>query len=105
MNFGSVRYPKEELEMDTYFGEGTSLLHIADHLPNQEWLIVDAQSKLVDVDREGKIYQEVRMVLLLKRFSGFYFQFIIIPTLMLATLILTIFFIPPERPDRTSLGI
>jgi len=102
--FGSLRHGIDEFYLRSIFGEHTSMLNIADHFPNNEWLIVDYGMRLVDVQRHGKTFQEIRGFIKVKRFSGFYFQFIIIPTLTLATLILIIFFIPPERPDRTTLG-
>ena len=49
-------------------------------------------------------WSEVVYILRLKREPDFYIKMLLVPVLALSFLILTIFWIPPQRPDRIGFG-
>ena len=65
---------------------------------------MDYFSKNVYVTKGGKTFEEIHMFFLFKRQSQFYMQFLLFPTIVVVGPILTTFWIPPARPDRTAVG-
>ena len=51
-----------------------------------------------------EIYIDLTFYVTLQRFSTYYTMFLVLPVCMLSVMVLTIFWIPPHRPDRTGLG-
>ena len=51
-----------------------------------------------------EIYIDLTFNVTLRRASVYYTMFLVLPVCMLSITVLTIFWIPPHRPDRTSLG-
>ena len=75
-------------------------MFLGDFLGDQEWTLqsTSVMGKM-DGERETMTYQ-----FYLQRIPYFYVKMILIPTFLLALLVLTVFWIPPSRPDRTNLG-
>ena len=76
-------------------------MYLGEFVGDQEWELQDTSvyGKLTPGKRDEMTYD-----FYLKRIPYFYVKMILIPTFLLALLVLTVFWIPPSRPDRTSLG-
>jgi len=72
---------------------------------NNDWFIRDYN---VSLDRRWEatgLYEFLNYEIVMERNPSFYLKLILIPTLLLGALVLTIFWIPPIRADRTNLGM
>jgi len=109
LKFGPLVSMKREITMEPYFttasSDGVGVMTAEGYSANNEWLLEKVTTEDVSIIKNEETYQEYHIKIKIKRFSGFYFQFVLIPTFMLATLILTIYWIPASRADRTGLGM
>ena len=94
-------YYSAPLDLDTYL---TSYKHA------QEWLIISNSSTLHDRPRDvGMILMwsrrpSLRLTLAVERRPGFQAMLLIVPCALLSFIVPLMFCLPPERPDRHSLG-
>jgi len=102
--YGSWGYDEKELNLDSYFSPNPPV-YMGLLIQNKQWQLSDHSSGFSKEVRDGRTYTIINSYLTLRRTSGFYVTMVLIPTILLATLILTIFWIPPSRPDRTGLGM
>lgn len=80
---------------------------------SNEWKILAFYSRIVFLNRTGwpasgsekYVFKEVHFTLHIQRYSKFYFQFILMPSVMLACVTVAMFWIPAARPDRTAMGM
>jgi nicotinic acetylcholine receptor len=76
------------------------------YIPNSEWEITgnSATRNVVKYSCCAEEYADLTFTIRMKRNSGFYLRVLLLPTLLLSVMVLIMFWIPPQRPDRTSLG-
>ena len=76
------------------------------YLPNSEWEIVEntATRNLIKYDCCPHPYGDLTFNLTLRRKVSFQLRLMLLPTLLLSTISLFMFWIPAHRPDRTALG-
>ncbi|ELU09980.1 hypothetical protein CAPTEDRAFT_105798, partial [Capitella teleta] len=107
MAFGSWTHNAKEIDLQMAFSGGIDLSTFhADHMDSSAWDVCDvnATRQLVPPDDENH-YSVLTFQLLLRRKIVFSSYILTLPCVFLASLTLVTFWLPPERPDRTALGM
>ena len=88
------------------FWDGKPEMDISGYLASEEWSIVNNTAVRNNVTYPccADAYSDLTFTLVLRRNPGFYTRLLLLPAILLSSLVLVIFWIPPQRPDRTSLG-
>lgn len=88
------------------FMDGVRKFGLIGYVPNSEWEITgnSATRNVVKYPCCAEEYEDLTFTIRMKRNSGFYLRVLLLPTLLLSVMVLIMFWIPPQRPDRTSLG-
>lgn len=105
MTFGSWAYHGNEL--DLVFFENLDKLDISDlERENTEWEVLSKSEnrRIQYYDCCTEPYVTLTFTLNLKRKIVFSSFILTLPCIFLACMTLVVFWLPPERPDRTSLG-
>ncbi|CAD5124154.1 DgyrCDS12454 [Dimorphilus gyrociliatus] len=104
--FGSWVYDGHKL--DLVFYEGRDDVDLREYVESSEWNVVYTSAKR-NVRTypccDDEPYPDLTFRLTVKRKTAFYMYVLILPSVMLSFLTLVLFWIPPQRPDRTSLGM
>ena len=103
--FGSWAYNGNKLTLA--FNEGLVDLDMREFVQSSEWDVMHTSAeKHVRIYPccPNEPYPDLTFYLTLKRRTAFYFYVLILPSVLLSSLTLVLFWIPPQRPDRTSLG-
>jgi hypothetical protein len=105
MRFGSWSYDQKRL--DPVFIKNREEIIIDDYVPNSEWEILTnaAIKHVIKYPCCEFPYADLTFKLVLKRKVTFHLRLILIPTVLLSAMSIAIFWIPPNRPDRTSIGL
>lgn len=105
LKFGSWTYNGFKLDIDFY----DNLEHIdtSDYIKSNEWKLVDSPAK-----KNVKYYPcciepypDLTFTLHLRRIAAFYNYILILPCVLLSSLTLVIFWLPPESPAKMILGM
>lgn len=103
MKFGPWAHSSDMIDMDFLSGKQFDLKNYVD---DSQWEIVDhwatKNSRTYDCC-EGK-YIDVEFFMRVRRQMTFHMRLIMVPTILLSIMSCAIFWIPPNRPDRTTLG-
>ena len=82
-------------------------MDLREYIPSSEWDVLNTSATrhirrypFFDTDP----YPELIFSLTLKRQSTFYIYLLVLPCILLSCLTLVLFWIPPQRPDRTAVG-
>ena len=105
MWFSSWTYRKEDVDLALIFPSGVDLTTYHEHYKDStEWQITgtEALSRYLPPDTEE--YAVLTFSFKLKRKSVFSSYILTLPCVFLACLTLCVFWLPPDRPDRTALG-
>ena len=103
--FGSWAYNGNKLTLA--FNEGLVDLDMREFVESSEWDVMHTSAeKHVRVYPccPDEPYPDLTFYLTLRRRTAFYVYVLILPSVLLSSLTLVLFWIPPQRPDRTSLG-
>ena len=103
--FGSWTYDGNKLDLQFY--EGLEDLDISEYITSSEWDVVATSARhsvRVYPCCGDEPYPDLTFYLTVKRRTAFYIYVLIMPSVILSVLTLVLFWIPPQRPDRTSLG-
>ncbi|KAL4239604.1 hypothetical protein ACF0H5_000413 [Mactra antiquata] len=106
MKFGSWAYTGSKLHLD--FRDGVKRMMTDDYfVPNKAWIVLDAPAKrnvksYVCCPEE---YHDLTYELIFRRSATTYVYILILPCVLLATLTLVLYWIPPESPTKMSLGM
>ena len=104
MKFGSWTYDGFKLDVDFY--DGLSSIDITDYIESNEWGLVAhpaiKHTKYYPCCKEP--YPDLTFILKLKRIAAFYNYILILPCVLLSSLTLVIFWLPPESPAKMMLG-
>lgn len=79
---------------------------IDDYVVNSEWRITNtsAQKNVIKYPCCQHPYADLVFEINLSRKVTFHLRLILIPTVLLSVMSVAVFWIPPHRPDRTSIG-
>ncbi len=104
LRFGSWSYDMKRL--NPIFIKEREEIILDDYVPNSEWRIIDnaAIKNVVKYPCCEHPYADLTFNLTLERKVTFHLRLILIPTVLLSGMSVAIFWIPPNRPDRTGLG-
>ena len=104
LKFGSWTY--DGTKLDLHFYEGLEKVDITDYVESNEWGLLEYPAK-----RNVKFYPcceepypDLTFTLKLKRIAAFYNYILILPCVLLSSLTLVIFWLPPESPAKMMLG-
>jgi cation transporter family protein len=105
MKFASWAY--DGLALDLHFFDNTTELDISDYVESNEWIVTGHPAK-----RNVKYYQccrepypDLTFTVKLKRIPIYYGYVLILPCILLSTLTLSSFWLPPESPAKILLGM
>ncbi|ELU16436.1 hypothetical protein CAPTEDRAFT_53229, partial [Capitella teleta] len=105
----SSSYSKQEMRLSSLYSEGSGQWHLGDlemlseYQEASEWKIVEI--KLNDVNTENLGNSLLKCTVVLKRKTVFFTFILILPCVFLTMLTLVVFWLPPERPDKTTLAM
>ena len=104
LRFGSWTYDISRL--NPFFLKEIAAVAVEGYVPSSEWAIIDnmAIKNVVKYPCCENSYADLSFHLKLKRRVTFHMRLILIPTVLLSIMSVAVFWIPPNRPDRTSLG-
>ena len=104
LRFGSWVHNIYKLNLD--FSHGKKEMMMDEYVDNSEWDIVENVAEKVTKFYPccSAPYSDIRFTLKLQRKVTFTMRLILIPSIILSVMSLLIFWIPPQRPDRTSSG-
>ena len=96
---------KENLDLNLIFPNGIDLTTYHEHYRDStEWDITGTQATLRYLPPENEEYAVLAFSIKLKRKLMFSSYILTLPCVFLASLTLCVFWLPPDRPDRTALG-
>lgn len=131
LEFGSWSYDIEQLDLDFWVPDSgpspSPYIDLTDYTRSNEWAVDgEIESGLNHTDRRIQAmskrrlrripvqmpngstiireYRTLRYVLRMSRNPSFYVSILIIPCILLSSLTLVLFWIPPESPTKTMLG-
>jgi nicotinic acetylcholine receptor len=104
--FSSWAYMDDALTVDFYHNEGfTNDVDWTAFTPSSDWDVVSSGAYRNSITTGGYFnYKNLTYHIIIRRRPGFYLYVLIIPSLLLSILTPGLFWIPPSRPDRTTLG-
>ncbi len=104
MKFGPWVYDSQRLDVE--FLDGENKFDTKEYVNNSEWNIVNnvAAKTVTKYPCCVNTYVDMQFNITLQRRVTFHMRLILVPTVLLSTMSAAIFWIPPHRPDRTSLG-
>ncbi len=100
--FGSNIYSDKDLQVDLF--NNSSVIVNGTYEENPEWTLVSYGAKKVLWDIDGGSYHFLQVYIVIRRRPGFYIYIVIVPSLLLSIMTPVLFWMPPSRPDRTTLG-
>jgi hypothetical protein len=99
LTFCSWKYNGDEVNLE--FADGFAAVNTEYYIQNTEW---DLASTAAYQNLEYKKWPDLTFYFFLRRRPGFYIYVLILPSLLLSLLTPLLFWIPPCRPDRMTLG-
>jgi hypothetical protein len=107
LRFGSWSYDVTRLQLA--FIDDINDFDRSNYVENSEWQVVKTSAERVDKEYTSQQYKgtyaELKYQLTVQRRVGFTIFVLIVPGLLLSLLTPLLFWIPPARPDRTTLGM
>lgn len=93
-------------QVDIDLFDDLQLLDITDYIPSNEWAVLEHPAKKITKVLPCCIepYPELAFTLKLKRIATFYNYILILPCVLLSSLTLVIFWLPPESSGKMMLG-
>ncbi|KAK2141523.1 hypothetical protein LSH36_1087g00002 [Paralvinella palmiformis] len=106
LKFGSWTYDGEKLDLAFY--DGLKDMDIREYVSSSEWIVMGTEARYhvrYYPCCGSESYPDITFYLTMKRKTAFYVYVLILPSVLLSCLTLILFWIPPQRPDRTGLGM
>lgn len=100
--FSSWSYPDEELSLVFY--EDKNNVDLSNYQPSSDWSLISSGASRNFNSDDGYNYYDLTFYMVIRRKPGFYLYVLVVPSLLLSLLTPGLFWIPPSRPDRTTLG-
>ena len=105
MYFGSWTYSIADLDLQLAFEAGIDLsTFMSDYKESCSWDIVNNTAERKALPEDNPTYVVLSFTLKMRRKMVFSTYILTLPCVFLACLTLVVFWLPPDRPDRTSLG-
>ncbi|CAH1795658.1 unnamed protein product [Owenia fusiformis] len=105
LKFGSWTYDGFKLDLNFY--NEKNVTDITDYVDSNEWKLLEhpavKNTKYYPCCKEP--YPDLTFTLKIKRIAAFYSYILILPCVLLATLTLVVFWLPPESPAKMILGM
>ncbi|XP_041363070.1 neuronal acetylcholine receptor subunit alpha-5-like isoform X2 [Gigantopelta aegis] len=105
LKFGSWTYDGTKVDLEV-FGQQVQI-DLTEYVPSNAWQILQAPAKK-NVEKYTccpEPYVDLTFTLVFQRVSTFYNYILILPCILLTSLTLVLFWIPPESPAKLMLGI
>ena len=104
LKFGSWTY--DGFKLDVSFIENKEEIDIHEYMESNEWELVDHPAKKNTKYYSGlaEPYVDLTFCLRIKRVAVFYNYILVLPCVLLSSLTLVIFWLPPESPAKVMLG-
>lgn len=106
MKFGSWTYDGNKIDLDLLYNVSSGF-ELTDYVKSNEWEIVSSSAKK-NVFRYAccdEPFVDVTFYLKIKRQPAFYNYILILPCILLSSLTLVLFWLPPESPAKMQLGM
>lgn len=104
LKFGSWTY--DGWKLDLIFYNGIEEVDQSDYIKSNEWRLLEApaikHTKYYPCCSEP--YPDLTFIIRVKRIAAFYNYILILPCVLLSSLTLVIFWLPPESPAKMILG-
>ncbi len=105
MWFGSWTYGLQHIDLQLAFNQGIDLgTFESDYKESCAWDIVNNTAERKALPEESPAYVVLGFKLTMRRKMVFSTYILTLPCIFLACLTMVVFCLPPDRPDRTSLG-
>ena len=104
MKFGSWTY--DGYKLDLVFYDGSEEVDVNDYIESNEWVLVEHPA-IRNVKRYPcceEPYIDLTFTLKVKRMGAFYSYILILPCVLLSSITLVIFWLPPESSAKMILG-
>ena len=104
LKFGSWTY--DGFKLDVNFYDGREEWSTEDYIKSNEWELVEypAKKNVKYYPCCKEPYPDLTFTLKLRRIAAFYNYILILPCVLLSSLTLVIFWLPPESPAKMMLG-
>ena len=104
LKFGSWTYDGFKLNIDFY--DGLEEIDVTDYIKSNEWDLTGhpAKKNVKYYPCCAEPYPDLTFELRIKRIAAFYNYILILPCVLLSSLTLVIFWLPPESPAKMMLG-
>jgi hypothetical protein len=102
LSFGSWVYDSNMLNIDF---EDLIGFDMNDFEDSKEWRVFGTSGYKHDRIEDNKSFTVLTYYLVVDRNPGFYTYILILPCMLLATLTMTVFWLPPESPTKIILGL
>ncbi|XP_071128929.1 neuronal acetylcholine receptor subunit beta-3-like [Mytilus edulis] len=106
MKFGSWTYDGYKIDLDLVYNVSTGF-EMTDYIKSNEWEIISSRAKKT-VFRYAccdEPFVDLTFHLKIKRQPAFYNYILILPCILLSSLTLVLFWLPPESPAKMQLGM
>ena len=104
LKFGSWTYDGFQLDIDFY--DGVDRVDLNDYIESNEWKVVGhpAKKNIRYYPCCNEPYPDLTFTIQLRRKVAFYNYILILPCVLLSSLTLVLFWLPPESPAKMVLG-
>lgn len=105
LKFGSWTYDGTKLDLN-FLGDDSNMLTKDYFVPNKAWNVLAAPGKrnVLSYQCCPEVYHDLTYTLKFRRTSTSYTYILILPCVLLTSLTLVLYWIPPESPTKMSLG-
>ncbi|GFR58850.1 neuronal acetylcholine receptor subunit alpha-7 [Elysia marginata] len=105
LKFGSWTYDGSKLDLVFHYNEVEGF-EMTNYIPSNEWDIVNSSAwrNVISYECCPEPYVDLQFRLVLRRKVAFYNYILILPCVLLSSLTLVLFWLPPESPAKMQLG-
>lgn len=107
MKFGSWTYDGSKIMLELLYDNADGF-DFTEYIENNEWMVVTSSAKrnvLRYACCPGEPFVDITFYLKLRRQVAFYNYILILPCILLSSLTLVLFWLPPESPAKMQLGL
>lgn len=107
MKFGSWTYDGSKIMLELLHGTAEGF-DFTEYIPNNEWMVETSkatQNVLRYACCPGEPFVDITFELKIRRQPAFYNYILILPCILLSSLTLVLFWLPPESPAKMQLGM
>ncbi|XP_045212736.2 neuronal acetylcholine receptor subunit beta-3-like isoform X4 [Mercenaria mercenaria] len=107
MKFGSWTYDGSKIMLELLY-ENAEGFDFTEYIPNNEWMVATSSAKknvLRYACCPGEPFVDITFYLKIRRQPAFYNYILILPCILLSSLTLVLFWLPPESPAKMQLGM